>query len=79
MRYFVAYKYPAGFGRCEITRDTPIASINDVAEVEESIMKDNDVADIGLRNWILLPDDSLLEAQKTDTQQIKPKISLWGL
>ena len=35
--YFVVYKHGAGWGRCEIQRANPIAGIEDVDNIEQSI------------------------------------------
>lgn len=35
--YFIAYNHNRGYGRCDVTRETPITSIQDIEAVEEAI------------------------------------------
>ena len=55
-RYFVAYSHPKGNGRCDITTDKPINSIDRVAEVEKTISEINDGIVICIDNFFLFED-----------------------
>ena len=35
--YFCSYRFNSGFGRTSILRETPIQSITDIVEIEDSI------------------------------------------
>ncbi len=38
IKYFVAYKWNNGFGRCEVRSDS-ISNINDIKQIEDNIEK----------------------------------------
>lgn len=44
--YFVSYRFSTGFGRCEVKRNQPIESIEDIAKEEYSIQQQNSDKDI---------------------------------
>jgi hypothetical protein len=39
MDYFVSYRIPNCYGRCLVTRKTPITCIEDIVEMEAAILK----------------------------------------
>jgi hypothetical protein len=51
--YFIRYSHPAGFGRCEITINKKITSIQDIAAVEK-IIKDGSGLSVIVENYSLL-------------------------
>ena len=39
MDYFVSYSVSNGFGRCRVTRETPITCIEDIEEMEAAVYR----------------------------------------
>lgn len=54
MKYFIAYSHPNGMGNCQITTEIPINTMDRVKEVEDTILKSDDLTDLCITNWILL-------------------------
>jgi hypothetical protein len=57
MKYFISYHYKSrfgsGFGRVWIQRESsrPIASIDDVEDIEKSLIKKNNFDSVTIINW----------------------------
>ncbi len=60
-RYFVAYLFSGGRGRCELSRDELITSIEDIDSMEDSIAKCRRLTGVTVVNYQLFVEP--LEAQ----------------
>ena len=55
-RYFVCYKFPQGYGRCELQMDAPVTCIEDIVEMELKIVDLNpEVSRVSILFWREFP------------------------
>lgn len=55
--YFISYSHPQGFGRCELIRENPITSIDDIQVIEKLLLEKNNVKSLAILNYSLLKDE----------------------
>ena len=56
--YFVSYSYQYGFGHCDVARDTPITSIEDINEMVKDLQIQFNLSNIVILNFQLLRKES---------------------
>jgi len=52
--YFVSYSYNYGFGHCDVARNTPITSIEDINEMAQDLQIQFNLPKIVILNFQLL-------------------------
>lgn len=53
-RYFISYAFQNGIGRCYVERSTKIKSIEDIESIEKSIIKNGQLNEVSIINYILM-------------------------